>query len=143
MFKSCDFSNESQMSRKCRYPAIVSAINSCFQICRYCKLIQTRRLSVFFGYHFHICTPKCVHFLDNCCIGNCIFGIRNPHFSPIVDFGYEGTTANYCIYLPVILKMFKPQKCRFLQQRFKISPNQNTVISDKRYVQSWFLCSLL
>jgi len=41
--------------------------------------------------------------------------MRNPHFGVSLDVGYEGTKANYSIYLMVILHIFKTQNFRFLQ----------------------------
>jgi hypothetical protein len=38
-----------------------------------------------------------------------------------MDFGYEETPANYCIYLLVILNIFKFQNCRLRQHISKIN----------------------
>jgi hypothetical protein len=41
--------------------------------------------------------------------------MRNSQPISTVDSGYEGTTANCCIYLLGILHIFRPQNYRFLQ----------------------------
>jgi hypothetical protein len=48
----------------------------------------------------------------------------------MMGFGYTETTSIYCIYLQVILYIFKSQNCRLPQQRFEISLDLNTVVSD-------------
>ena len=50
--------------------------------------------------------------------------------------GYEGTTANYCIYLLVILNIFKPQNCRQLQHVTQFQkPAISAVLKNRRFPQ--------
>ena len=54
--------------------------------------------------------------------------MRNSQPISTVDSGYEGTTANYCIYLLGILHIFRPQNYRFLQQLRIYQPTKNLAI---------------
>ena len=38
--------------------------------------------------------------------------MRNPHFGVSLDVGYEPLIFNFCVYLLVILNIFKSQNCR-------------------------------
>ncbi len=61
----------------------------------------------------------------------CILGNGQP--TVFLNGGYEGTTADYCIYLLVIFNIFKPQNCRYLQRIKVFSGPKNVVISSKKY----------
>jgi hypothetical protein len=78
------------------------------------NLSKLEHFPFFWDTTFISAIPYCVLFPGNWVFGNCIFAMRNPHFGSIVYFGYEGTTEDYCIYLLVILNIFKSQNCRYL-----------------------------
>ncbi len=88
---------------KLQISLIVSVQNFTTQKYRYCKHIQSRTHSVFLGYYLHICNHILCSFPRQLNFGNCIFGMRNPHFGWIVDNGYKSNLLKKYTFRSLIL----------------------------------------
>jgi len=60
----------------------------------------------------------------------------------MMDYGYEETTAEYCIFLLVILNIYKPQNCRLAQQNANIEHALKLAISIQYFYMLDFQAGL-